>query len=281
LKLWLNGELVEDADACIGPRDRGFLLGDGVFETLRTYTGRPFALRKHLERLITGAGVLGIPLPPTEKLEEGTRSLLEASELPDARLRITVTGGAGPPGLARGEGPATVLITASSVRRWSESSSAIVCPWAHDERSPLAGVKTTSRADSVLALVHARSRGAEEGLFLNGRGELCEATTANVFVVRDGRVETPPISSGCLAGITREHVLRLCGELEIEAGECDIPANALGDADELFLTSSTREVQPLVRVDGKPVAEGTAGPVTRRLADAFSRMVAREIQPQR
>jgi branched-chain amino acid aminotransferase len=273
LKLWLNGALVEEEQACISPADKGFLLGDGVFETLRSYSGRPFALREHLERLAAGARILGIAVPPLDQLERGARELLAASGLADARLRITVTSGSGPPGLVRGAGPGTVLMTASALRTWPATAAAIVAPWAHDESSPLAGVKTTSRAESIVALVHARTHDADEALFLNRAGNLCEATTANVFAVRNGRVETPPLSAGCLQGITREHVLRLCGELGIEALEVDLAEEVLRAADELFLTSSTREIQPLVQLDGKLVSDGRLGRVTLRLSQVFSQMV--------
>jgi branched-chain amino acid aminotransferase len=151
------------------------------------------------------------------------------------------------------------------------AATAVVPPWVHDERRPLVGVKTTSRAESVIALAYARDRGADEALFLNTAGNVCEATTANVFAVRDGLVATPPLSAGCLAGITREQVLRLCGALALEAEERDLPARVLQTADELFLTSSTRGVQALVAVDTALVGNGEPGPLTRRLASELER----------
>jgi branched-chain amino acid aminotransferase len=275
LRVWLNGALVEEQDARISPADHGFLLGDGVFETLRSYSGRLPTLREHLDRLAEGTRALGIATPSLDDLERATHDLLAVSELEDARLRITVTSGAGPPGLGRGEGPPTVLITAVPLRAWPPTATAVVAPWPHDERSPLAGVKTTSRVDTVLALGYARQRGADEALFLNGRGDVCEASTANVFAVFDGRVTTPPLSAGCLAGITRDHVLELCKELAIDALEEDFDRSGLSRAQELFLTSSTRGVQPLVAVEGRAVGTGDAGPLTGRLADAYSESLAR------
>jgi branched-chain amino acid aminotransferase len=273
VKVWLNGALLEEEEACISPADHGFLLGDGVFETLRCYAGSPFALREHLERLHAGARILGIAAPSLDDLEHGAATLIATGGLSDARLRITVTSGAGPPGLRRGEGIPTVLMTAAPFGGWPATASAVVAPWAHDEKSPLAGVKTTSRAESVMALIHARAHGADEALFLNSAANVCEATTANLFLVQEGRVETPPLSAGCLPGITREHVLRLCADLGVEAAESDLASEALYRADEVFLTSSTREVQPLVRVSGEPIGAGTPGPLTLRLGEAFSQMV--------
>jgi branched-chain amino acid aminotransferase len=269
LKVWLNGELVAEGDARISPQDRGFLLGDGVFETLRTYGGRLPSLAEHLQRLDAGARVLGIAVD-CDLLATGARELVATFGPDDLRVRITVTSGPGPAGLRRGEGSATRLITATPLTPWPETATAVVAPWAHDEHSPLAGVKSTSRADTVLAMVHARERGADEALFFNQAGNLCEATTANVFAVLDGAVTTPPLSAGCLPGITREHVLRLCGELGIDAAEHDLAGGKITGVDELFLTSSTREIQPLVAVDGLAIGSGAAGPVTTRLKDALS-----------
>jgi branched-chain amino acid aminotransferase len=270
LKVWLDGVLVEEADARISARDHGFLLGDGVFETLRTHGGKPFRLGDHLDRLADGAAALRMAPPPRAALEAAVTQVLAAAGIADARVRITVTSGAGPPGLTRGRDRPTVLVPASPLRRWPQTAAAVVAPWRHDEKSPLAGVKTTSRADSIVALALAQERGADEALFLNSRGDLCEATTANVFVVRGGRVATPPLSAGCLPGITRHHVLGVCMELGIDAVEADLPAEALASADEMFLTSSTREVQALVAVDAKPVGAGETGPVTARLREAIA-----------
>jgi branched-chain amino acid aminotransferase len=269
LKVWLNGELVDEADAAIAPQDRGFLLGDGVFETLRTYGGRLPSLAEHLGRLDAGARVLGIDVD-CDLLAAGAGELVAAFGPDDLRVRITVTSGPGPAGLRRGGGSATRLITATPLSSWPETATAVVAPWAHDEHSPLAGVKSTSRADTVLAMVHARDRGADEALFFNQAGNLCEATTANVFAVVDGAVTTPPLSAGCLPGITREHVLRLCRELGIAAAERDLAGSEIAGVDELFLTSSTREIQPLVAVDGRAIGSGAAGPVTARLREALS-----------
>jgi branched-chain amino acid aminotransferase len=275
MKVWLNGELLDAEEAQISPLDRGFLLGDGVFETLRSYNGAVPTLAGHLERLVTGGEVLGIAVPATDVLADGVEAVLAANEMPDARLRITVTAGAPRDAAPSRSGPPAALITAARLQEWSETASAIVAPWVRDERSPLAGVKTTSRAEAVFALELARVAGADEALFSNRSGNLSEATTANVFAVRDGRVETPPLSAGCLAGITRERVLALCAELGVEAREEDIEMAALHDCDELFLTSSTREVQPLVRVGDDPIDDGTPGELTQKLASAFSEWLLR------
>jgi branched-chain amino acid aminotransferase len=273
LKIWLDGALVDDEAARVSVWDHGFLLGDGVFETLRIYRGDPFALEEHLLRLRESAAEIGIRIPEAAQLEAAARDVLRANDLTEARMRITVTGGSGPPGLARGGGPPTILVVALPLMPWPPTSTAVISRLRRDEQSPLAGVKTTSLAESVIAFAEARESGADEALLLNIAGDLCEATTANVFVVRRGAVETPALESGCLAGITRDHVLRLCVEHGIEAHERRLAPAALAEADEAFLTSSTREVQALVAVDGRPVGSGELGPLTRGLAEAYSAMV--------
>jgi branched-chain amino acid aminotransferase len=273
LKVWLNGALMDADRACISPADHGFLLGDGVFETLRCYAGTPFALDDHLGRLEAGAAALGIDPPPRTVLTFAARDVVEANGLGEARMRITLTSGAGPPGLLRDQTPPTILITAHPLAPWPPTATAVLSRWRRDQESPLAGVKTTSLAEGVLALREARAQGADEGLVLNRRGDVCEATTANVFLVRAGEVQTPSLASGCLAGITRDRALRLSAGAETE-----IPATALHDADELFLTSSTREIQPLVAVDGRPVGTGEPGEITHRLAAAYREMVSAELE---
>ena len=267
MKVWLNGAVRDEDEARVAPSDHGFLVGDGVFETLRWYGGRPFALGEHLSRLGDGCRALGIALPPAGDIEAAARAVIEANGLRDARMRITVTSGTGPAGLVRGEGPPTVLVVAMPLSPWPATSTAAISELRRDERGPLAGVKTVSLADSVAALAAARAAGADEALLLNGRGELCEATTANVFLVLDGVAVTPPVTSGCLAGITREHVLAL------GARERTLSPDDIANAEEAFLTSSTREVQPLVAVDGRSVGDGEPGPVTRSLAQAYARLV--------
>jgi branched-chain amino acid aminotransferase len=263
VRIWLNGALADEAEACISPSDHGFLVGDGVFETLRWYDGVPFALGDHLRRLDDGCRKLGITPPPGARLEAAAHAVVEANGLRDARMRITVTSGTGPAGLVRGKGEPTVLLVALPMSPWPSTATAAISDLRRDERSPLAGVKTVSLAESAYALAQARAAGADEGLLLNNAGELCEATTANVFLVHDGAAATPPVGSGCLAGITREHVLAL-GAVERVLQPDDIAI-----AQEAFLTSSTREVQPLVSVDGVPIGDGKPGPVTQKLADAY------------
>jgi branched-chain amino acid aminotransferase len=273
MKAWLAGELVDASDAVVPITDKGLLLGDGVFETLRTYDGKAFALDEHLARLEHSASVLGIGLPSMAVMKRAVEQVLDANSLADARVRVTVTAGAGPVGLARGaaESP-TTIVTATPLREVPQTARAIVSPWPRNERSVLTGVKSTSNAENVVKLAHARAQGVDEAISLNLAGNVCEGTSSNVFVVHADRVATPPLSAGCLAGITRGHVIDLAASAGAAIEERDISLDDLRTADELFLTSSTREVQPLVELDGQPVAGGGAGRTTLELADRYSAM---------
>ena len=274
--LWVNGALVDEAVARVSPMDHGILTGDGVFETLRVYGGVPFAWDRHLDRLGRSAGALGLPLPDPANLRSASEAVIAANDLTDARLRITVTGGPAPLGSERGDHPPTVIVAVGQLRAWPETEQVVVVPWTRNERGATAGLKTISYAENVRALAYAHEHGANEAVFANTRDELCEATGSNVFVVQAGVVRTPPESAGCLAGVTRAYVLELCARDGIPCEEIDLPMRALAEADEAFLTSSTREVQAIATVDGAalPVAPG---PVTQQLREAFRARVAEEV----
>jgi branched-chain amino acid aminotransferase len=276
--VWTNGVLLEADAARISPFDHGLLVGDGVFETVRVYDGQPFAWRRHLDRLAYSAAGLGLTTPDRDELRAAADSVLRANKLSDARLRITITGGLAPLGSERDESPPTVIVAATDVRPHPPTVDVIVVPWVRNERGAIAGLKTISYAENVRALAFAHEHGAGEAVFANTRGELCEATGSNVFLVRDKVVVTPPPESGCLLGVTRALVLELCGELGIACAELTLPIVALAQADEAFLTSTVREVQPITAVDGHALAHAP-GDITRQLADAFRDLVSRDSDP--
>jgi branched-chain amino acid aminotransferase len=277
-QVWIDGALVAVADARISPFDHGLLVGDGVFETIRVYGGRPFAWTRHLDRLVHSATGLGLEVPAREELHAAACAVLAANDHDEARLRITVTGGVAPLGSERGADGPTVVVASSPLRGWPDAVRVVVVPWVRNDRGATAGLKTTSYAENVRALAFAHERGASEAIFANTRDELCEATGSNVFVVRDGRIATPPGSSGCLLGVTRALVLELAADAGMAVDERDLPLDALRDADEAFLTSTTREVQPISHVDDRPVPS-VPGPVAATLSTAFNALVARELDP--
>jgi len=276
--VWIDGALVAAADARISPFDHGLLVGDGVFETIRVYGGRPFAWTRHLDRLAHSAAGLGLAVPDRNTLRAAADAVLAANGHTEARLRLTVTGGVAPLGSERGADATTVIVASSELSPWPPSARVVIVPWVRNDRGATAGLKTTSYAENVRALAFAQERDAGEAIFANTRDELCEATGSNVFVVRDGAVATPPASSGCLLGVTRALVLELAAEAGVTILEATMPVDALRDADEAFLTSTTREVQPIAVVDDHALP-AVPGPVTSTLAAAFTALVARDLDP--
>lgn len=276
--VWIDGALTPVDQARVSPFDHGLLVGDGVFETLRVYGGVPFAWRRHLERLGSSASGLGLEVPDGAALRRAADAVIAGNGLREGRLRITVTGGPSPLGSERGSGTPTVIVAVSEAREWPPSERVVTVPWPRNELGATSGLKTISYAENVRALAYAHEREATEAIFLNTRGELCEATGSNVFVVHDMTLMTPPGDSGCLLGVTRALVLELCPELGIDADERALAASAIAEADEAFLTSSTREVQPISDVDGRALPT-TRGPISDRLAKGFAALVARDTDP--
>jgi branched-chain amino acid aminotransferase len=272
--IWLDGGLVELDHARISPLDHGLVVGDGVFETLRVYGGVPFAWRRHYERLANSAQGLGLAIPPSNEVRAAADAVLAANDLADARLRVTVTGGPAPPGSSRGTATPTVFVVATPVDAPATAADVVVVPWTRNERGACAGLKTISYAENVRALAYAEERGAHEAIFTNTRDELCEATGSNVFVVHDGVALTPPGDAGCLLGVTRGLLL----ELGDQVAEATLTLDDLHTADEAFLSSTVREVQPIATVDGTALA-AAPGPLTEKLAAAFKDLVARDLDP--
>lgn len=247
MRVWLNGRIVPLEQARVSVLDHGFTVGDGVFETLRLLRGQPFAPTRHIERLRQSAAALALPAPDPDLVAAAMADAIAANrELLDdhARLRVTYTSGTGPLGSERGDGPATLVALAAPGRPWPATTTVITVPWPRNERGPLAGVKSTSYAENAVALARAAAAGASEALLLNTRGELCEGTGSNVFLIGAGGLRTPALDSGCLAGITRALVVEWFGAAETAIASAD-----LATAEEVFLTSSTRNVHPVSRVD--------------------------------
>ncbi|MCZ3385973.1 MAG: aminotransferase class IV [Actinomycetia bacterium] len=275
MQVWVNGALTEPDDARISPFDHGFTVGDGVFETCKVTGGAAFALTRHLQRLDRSASGLGLPTPDHDHVRSGISELLDA-EPAAGRLRITLTGGPGPLGSDRGNDGTTLMLAVSPESAWEPSTSVAVVPWVRNERSAVTGLKTTSYAENVVALDRAHDHESSEAIFANTVGELCEGTGSNIFVVLDGELLTPSLASGCLAGITRELVIEWCG-----AHEADLPLSALRDAQEAFLTSSTRDVQPIHQVmwDASDAQQLKVGPLSELTRSTFAGLAASTPDP--
>lgn len=277
--LWINGSLLPPIEARVSPSDHGFTVGDGAFETLRAYDGKVFAPTLHWERLARSCESLGFEAPGREEFQNAMETTLNASGLREARVRFTVSSGDGPQGSGRHGSARTMCCMVAPAPVYPESERVATVPWTRNERGALAGVKSVSYAENVIALMHARSRGAGEAIFANTRGELCEGTGTNVFLVDGDTVRTPPLDSGCLAGVTRTLVIDVCRANGIPVSEEALPFSALTGAREAFLTSSTREVHPIAQVDGTPFPQNP-GPLTRRIAGFFRELVKRDTDPR-
>jgi branched-chain amino acid aminotransferase len=279
--IWTEGRMVAPDEAALSAVDHGITVGDGVFETCAVLDGQAFALTRHLARLERSASGMGMEGPDLQKVRDGVAAVLAAT--PDAgRLRITVTDGVGPLGSGRSAGPQTVVVAASAAVV-VPTGRAARSPWTRNERGAVAGLKTTSYAENVVALADAIKKGADESVFANTKGDLCEGTGSNVFIERDGELVTPPLSSGCLAGITRELLLEWGTEEGLpvrEAKDGELPFSVLdrvaaGEA-RMLLTGSVRNVQPTVWLDGVDLPIGELSAAAR---DVFERFMRERLDP--
>ncbi|MFE4612249.1 aminotransferase class IV [Streptomyces niveus] len=273
MMIWVNGGLRAAGAAQVSVLDHGLTVGDGIFETVKTVRGRPFALTRHLDRLTRSARGLGLPDPDHDEVRAACAAVLDANPVDMGRLRITYTGGLSPLGSDRGDAGPTLVVAVGETHRRPDTTAVITVPWTRNERGAVTGLKTTSYAENVVALARAREQDASEALFANTVGDLCEGTGSNVFVVLDGQLHTPPVSSGCLAGITRALTVDWAG-----AQETRLPFDVLDRADEIFLTSSLRDVQAVHRVDGRTLP-GAPGPVTVKAMRVFEERAAGDLDP--
>jgi len=288
--IYLNGRLVPRFEARLSPFDHGFLYGYGLFETMRAYNGRIFRLDAHLTRLRCSAESIGL----THSIlttDEGKQSLkaacvatLEANELKDARMRLTVSAGEGDmtpdPGTCSNP---TILITARSLvplppEKYETGFRAAVSFLRRNSQSPLSRLKSTSYMESILARTTAKAAGYDEAIFLNERGYLAEGSTTNIFLVSHGELITPCFESGVLPGITRDAVLEIARTSHIKATERWVQLNELVEAKESFLTNSILELMPLVSVEGRTVGTGKPGKLTGDLLFAYRKLVEEAVR---
>lgn len=271
--LWVNGRLVPSGEARLDPRDRGYTLGDGLFETMRARDGALPWMNRHLTRMRAGAAVLGLPLPADDELESAIRQTLAVNDLSEAVVRLTVSRGVPTErGLLPDPEPKVSVVVHARpfagypAELYERGMRAITSRIPRNECSPLANIKSLSYLENALTRREAAERGADEALLLNISGNLACASAANLFLVLGDSLVTPDLASGVLPGTIRELVL---GELATQAGlsldERPIRPGELATAHEAFLTSALLGIMPLTHVDGHQVGEGTPGPVAREL----------------
>jgi branched-chain amino acid aminotransferase len=274
----VNGRISSERDAVVPVFDHGFLYGEGVYETLRTYDRRVFLYDRHCRRLRRSADLIALPVPFSDEAlaAEIARTLAAAAFSDEAYIRVLLTRGVGELTYdpAATPTPTLVVIVKPQVdpprEAYTDGISAVIVEIVRNHpRSVSPLIKSNNLMNSALAMQEALRRGAFEGILRNYRGELTECTTANLFVVSGGVVRTPPLEAGLLPGITREFVFEIGFHVGVQVVEATLRDADLYDADEAFLTSTTRELVPIVSVDGRTVGAGRPGPVTVRLLDAF------------
>ena len=263
-KVWLNDELVDAQKATVSVFDHGFTVGDGAFETLKVVNTQPVALTRHIKRLVHSLNTIGIEFDKEDLLKKAINEVISANKsLGEVmRMRITYTSGVGPLGSDRTKDNFTLVVAVSPESIWPDTALVITVSDPRNDKSILAGSKTTSYAQNAALLSVAKKQGAHEAIMPNTKGELCEGTGSNIFVVKDGQVMTPPLSGGCLGGITRALVIKW-----FDVKEVDLPMSVLRDVDEAFLTSSTRDIQPISKIDDRVLV--APGPVASKMRKEF------------
>jgi branched-chain amino acid aminotransferase len=278
-RVYLNGKILDASKACVSASNPSMLHGVGLFETLRTYDGRAFAIDRHIARMKTSAEKLNMPvLEQIEQVSDAVEQVMEANRLKNARVRFTVT----PPGQMEPADEPTLLVagqeTAGYPQELYERGMAVyVCTdYRQSKQDPLAGHKTTSYFSRLLVLRDGQDRACGEALWFTPENYLAEGSMSNVFIVKDGRLITPPLDTPILPGITRAIVLELAAECGIPFEERPCTINDVLEADELFLTNAIMEVMPVTRVEKKAIGAEKPGAITKQLADAYRELTVKQ-----
>ena len=273
--VFLNGQFVPEPQAVVSVNDRGFMYGDGLFETMRVVNSRPFRIAQHLERLMRGADFLKIKCPFTPKeLQQFAGQLIGKNRMPDSILRLTLTRGPGERGYTpEANGKPTVVITLHAAPplnnpvRWSLVTSSYRIP----AGDPLSLFKTANKLIHIMARIEAIEKGADEALLVNTSGEAAETASGNLFWVHNDEIYTVPTDCGALPGITRAIVLEICRTLGLPVNKCAIKPEALKNSEGIFITQSALGIVPVTTLDGEPVA---ASPLVDQIARAYSDLLA-------
>lgn len=281
LKVCINGQLLDKEDAKISVFDHGLLYGDGVFEGMRSYSGRVFQLQQHLDRLWESARAIHLQIPGTkQQMATAVNDTLAANQLTDGYIRLVVTRGSGTLGLDpnRCSDPQVIIIADKialyPAENYEQGLDLVTASTIRNHPAALSPrIKSLNYLNNIMAKIEGLRAGCVEALMLNHKGEVAECTGDNIFIVRRGVLMTPPIDAGILEGITRNVVLELAQQNGIEVSELPFTRHDIFIADECFLTGSAAEVIPVVKLDGRPIGAGVPGPVTIQLIKAFKQLV--------
>ena len=281
LKIWIDGKLYDKKDAKVSVYDHGLLYGDGVFEGIRVYHGSVFEFDPHLDRLYDSAKAIRLTIPLSrEQIKAAVEETVKANGFRDCYIRLIVTRGVGNLGLnpKSCERPSVIviadLISLYPKEMYENGMAIITASVIRNHPNALSPrIKSLNYLNNILAKIEAVEAGVPEAIMLNGEGNVAECTGDNVFIVRQGRIETPTTADGILEGITRRVILSLCRRHNVPCVEKALQRHDLYIAEECFLTGSAAEVIPVTRIDGRVIGDGKPGPVTRQLIEAFHRYV--------
>jgi len=280
-QVWINGKYFDKYEAKVSVYDHGFLYGDGVFEGIRVYGGKVFEAAAHLDRLFDSAKAIRLAIPYTREQISGVmEETIRASGFRDAYIRLIVSRGTGYLGLSptKCEKPSMICIVdtiAMYAKEFYENGMAVItASWAKPSANALPPrVKSLNYLNSILAKMEANDAGVQEAIVLNAEGNVAECTADNIFIVRGGQVQTPQTCDGILEGVTRRVVIELCGKLGVPCVEKTLQRHDLYVADECFLTGTAAEAIPVTKIDGRAIGDGKPGPVTKRILEAFQRLI--------
>jgi branched-chain amino acid aminotransferase len=287
MKVYINGKYRDEADATISVFDHGLLYGDGIFEGIRAYNGRVFKLKEHIDRLFYSAKAILLQIPLTHaEMMKAVVDTCRQNDVRDGYIRLVVTRGAGTLGLNpnRCKDPSVIIIAGKiqlyPAELYQKGMDIITVPTVRNLHSALnPAIKSLNYLNNILAKIEANNAGCEEAVMLNAQGFVAECTGDNLFIVKENRLMTPPLTAGALYGITRAVVLDLATKLGLVAAETDLTRYDLFNADECFLTGTGAELVPVVRIDGRVIGHGKPGPITERLVDQYRTLTKMSGEP--
>lgn len=281
MKIFIDGKLVDERLAKVSVFDHGLLYGDGVFEGIRAYNGRVFKLAEHIDRLFYSAKAILLEIPLTAaELMKATLATIRANRLQDAYIRLVVTRGVGNLGLnPRSCKRPTVFIIAGHIQvypaeLYARGMDIVTVPTVRNLHSAVnPAIKSLNYLNNILAKIEANNAGVEEAVMLNAEGYVAECTADNLFILKNGELQTPPLSAGALYGITRATVMELAAGLGLRVSEPNLTRYDLFNADECFLTGTGAEIMPVIKLDGRVIGSGRPGELTTRLKEAYQALV--------
>ena len=287
MKVYIDGKYLDERHAKVSVFDHGLLYGNGIFEGIRAYNGRVFKLKEHIDRLFSSAKAILLEIPLTHaELMKATVATIRANKLRDCYVRLIITRGIGTLGLnPRSCKQPSVIIIAGKIQvypaeLYARGMDIVTVPTTRNLHSALnPAIKSLNYLNNILAKIEANNAGVEEAVMLNSEGFVAECTADNLFIIKDGKLFTPPLSAGALYGITRQTVMELAEQSGVSVSEPNLTRYDLFNADECFLTGTGAEIMPVIKIDGRVIGSGKPGPLTRKLVTEYHSLTKVSGQP--